>query len=246
MSDYKGLLVGIMALALAMPSAAEENHAGAGALVLEAPSIQARVFDFAQLRPELIKEAEQHASRIFRSAGVAVLWTAGSALDPEAHELEYRGQPDGASAPALICGDTNVCRLTVRIEPHSPARLQAGELAEALPFAHSGIRVKIYYDRVQASNAHGNTASAILGHVLAHEIGHVLLGTNRHARVGLMQASWDDLSFKLMASALLSFAPDEVRSMQERLSARQALITAAESRDQVVALSAGRRSLANK
>jgi hypothetical protein len=36
----------------------------------------------------------------------------------------------------------------------------------------------------------GIPESTILGRVMAHEIGHLLLGTNSHAPTGLMRASW--------------------------------------------------------
>ncbi|MEO5822443.1 MAG: hypothetical protein ABIT71_18195 [Vicinamibacteraceae bacterium] len=37
----------------------------------------------------------------------------------------------------------------------------------------------------------GLPVALILGRVTAHEIGHLLLGTNSHAPTGLMQATWD-------------------------------------------------------
>jgi hypothetical protein len=46
-------------------------------------------------------------------------------------------------------------------------------------------------DRVELlSTGREASASAILGHVLAHEIGHVLLGTTKHSDSGLMKAWW--------------------------------------------------------
>jgi hypothetical protein len=243
MRNYKGLLVGIMAVALVDPSAGKENHGRTGD-----PPVEARVYDAAQLPPDVILNAEYEASHIFHSARIALVWAAGSPLDAEAREVEYRTAPDAAGAAPLVCGaDANVCRLIVRIDPHSPRGLRVGELAEALPFARSGIRARIYYDRVQRLLGRpGNTASAILGHALAHEIGHILLGTNRHSRAGLMQSSWDDESFHLMANALLSFAPDEARSMRERLRTRHDAIASRESHDQVVAVSVPRKRFTNK
>ena len=37
----------------------------------------------------------------------------------------------------------------------------------------------------------GTSLATLVGRVSAHEIGHLLLGTNAHAAHGLMQASWD-------------------------------------------------------
>jgi hypothetical protein len=143
--------------------------------------------------------------------------------------------PGGGKAVPLACGaDADVCRLDVRLVANT-LHLRSSALAEALPFARSGVRVNVFYDRVQkVMDRHYAAASlaraqsgrwAILGHVLAHEIGHVLLGTDRHSPGGLMRAAWDHKYLDRMATAPLLFTPNEVRSIQQRLKTRQAALT---------------------
>jgi predicted metalloendopeptidase len=56
-----------------------------------------------------------------------------------------------------------------------------------------------------------------LGHILAHEIGHVLENVARHSDTGLMQANWtrDDISMMIWAG--LPFAPEDKALIRARM-----------------------------
>ena len=57
--------------------------------------------------------------------------------------------------------------------------------------AHAGALATIYPDRVtMIAREAGRRADLLLGRAIAHEIGHLLLGTTTHAATGLMQAMW--------------------------------------------------------
>lgn len=66
----------------------------------------------------------------------------------------------------------------------------------------------------------------ILGRVTAHEIGHLLLGTNSHAPTGLMQASWNLRRPHLEA---WRFTPADAAKIRSRLLSRgEAAVTTAD------------------
>jgi hypothetical protein len=46
---------------------------------------------------------------------------------------------------------------------------------------------------------------ALLSHVLAHEIAHVLQGVSRHSESGILKARWDREDFFLMQQHRLNF-----------------------------------------
>ncbi len=69
-------------------------------------------------------------------------------------------------------------------------------------------------------------AAVVLGHVLAHEIGHVLLGHNGHAREGLMKATWSATEQTAMRHRSLSFTAEEGGHLRQQLD-RGSLILAA-------------------
>jgi hypothetical protein len=85
----------------------------------------------------------------------------------------------------------------------------------------------VYPDRVKSTALTSNTTfGTLLGRVVAHEIGHLLLNRNMHAAAGLMKAHWtrDDLNNKDW-----SFADDEVATIQaaaERRNMRPAALAA--------------------
>ena len=56
----------------------------------------------------------------------------------------------------------------------------------------------------------------ILGHVMAHELGHLLLGTNSHSRDGLMVARWNRDDLARAARGDLLFRPEESRRMKSQ------------------------------
>ena len=63
---------------------------------------------------------------------------------------------------------------------------------------------------------------ALLGHVLAHEITHVLQGINRHSDGGVMKAEWDAADFEQMRSRTLPFTETDVILIERGLIARDA------------------------
>ena len=67
-------------------------------------------------------------------------------------------------------------------------------LGEAIVGGESGANtIATVYAAAIAERARrdGTSLATIVGRVSAHEIGHLLLGTNAHASHGLMRASWD-------------------------------------------------------
>jgi hypothetical protein len=77
-----------------------------------------------------------------------------------------------------------------------------GALAYALPYEK--VHIRVFYDRVRTlSGATGETN--LLGHVLAHEIAHILQGVVRHSETGLMKAQWNQDDRFRMCNRQMSF-----------------------------------------
>ena len=52
---------------------------------------------------------------------------------------------------------------------------------------------------------------ALLGHVMVHEITHVLEGVARHSSAGVMKAHWDLADYHAMTGRPLPFAAEDIR-----------------------------------
>jgi hypothetical protein len=88
----------------------------------------------------------------------------------------------------------------------APARTDSEILAAAMPFEGSTIR--IFYDHVRG--AERKPSAEKLGYVMAHEIGHMLEGTVRHSREGIMKARWSRQDAGPMFTGALGFADEDV------------------------------------
>ena len=86
--------------------------------------------------------------------------------------------------------------IRIDVEPKAAADLSSKATATAYPFSRNPQRITVYRDRVQAViSGRELSAAFILGHILAHEIGYVLLRTDAHADTGLMKARWTNGTF---------------------------------------------------
>jgi hypothetical protein len=135
--------------------------------------------------------AQMVASKIFAEIGVKIEWH----------------RQDSCPAEAL----------RISLSNSTPADLLPGALAYALPY--EGTHIVVFYDRVQKTVEPG-AAPYLLGHVLAHEITHILQGVNRHSASGVMKAHWESDDFLKMKWRPLSFTEEDVTLIHLSLDAR--------------------------
>ena len=174
-----------------------------------------RLYDQAQAPAGVVHAASDEASRLFRAAGIRISWEYPSSESPEDQGTDMTSaafrQPDVRSY------------VVVRLMRREPTNIFAGALGYSLPFAHRGAHVSIFYDRVETQALGANAPTyVILGHSIAHEIGHVLLGSSEHTRGGLMQGRWSPETWRLASSGLLAFSREEAERMNAGLQRFQA------------------------
>ena len=79
------------------------------------------------------------------------------------------------------------------------------------------------------------TPSVILGHAMAHELGHLLLGTNSHSASGLMRAHWTREDLTNASRGNLRFSLEQSLRIMNRLNTRESRETQAVAIDAVIA-----------
>ena len=172
--------------------------------------ISVRVFNYAEIPVETWMSTEVVASRIFNRAGITTVW------------LDCSLAPDGRYLLEECNLPVRAAEIILRIVPSSPAtyaRFGARTLGIAAP-PQKGIpgSVSVFFDRVEELTKGGTASSAvILGHAAAHEIGHLLLGSNSHSNVGLMRASWSRADLGQANSGELVFSQRETVAIRERV-----------------------------
>jgi hypothetical protein len=154
------------------------------------------------LSPELdfktVITAQGYATRIYSAIGVNLRWK-GSCTEAE------------LSAPGMI---------TLGVEWAAKAPVAASPMAQAVayPLRSSGTRITLYKDRLSSLIQRNPIfAAPVLGHVLAHEIGHVLLRSSQHSSEGLMKSFWCAQEQSDMRRRFLRFTESETAQILHNL-----------------------------
>jgi hypothetical protein len=161
----------------------------------------------------VLLDAEREAGRILRTAGLRAVWlecpvgrfTSGRKghceKAPEATDLRLR---------VLGAPLTNKFQDTV------------------FGFAVHPVLASVYYEnaaRRAKSDDADFEAPIILGCAIAHELGHLLLGTNSHSDAGIMQPRWESDQFRQLMIGNLVFATEQSKLMREQARTRMRLST---------------------
>jgi hypothetical protein len=164
----------------------------AAAVVL---TLQILVTNDARISPRVLCAAEQTTERLFGDIGVRIEW-----IDHVDHDLPMvvAFPPDGGAE-----------------------RLQVGVAAMGYTFRteepNPGGRALVFYDRIERrAQTSGTEVTRLLGAVMAHEIGHMLIA-NAHTQTGLMRGVWNDRDLHLINMEFLRFTSLEQRRMQQDL-----------------------------
>ncbi len=84
----------------------------------------------------------------------------------------------------------------------------------------AGCQADIFYEEIEKLRHETFVdAAIILGHVAAHEIGHLLLGSNSHSSWGIMRAHWNMEELARANKGLLFFTKSQSHRMSEKLCA---------------------------
>jgi hypothetical protein len=171
-----------------------------------ASSVTVRLYSDVQLSTQTLSQAEQEATRIFRQAGIETVWVqckpSPSPTDPR---CEF---PPGSKL------------LAMRIVPKA---LNAADSIFGMAFLSQeghGAYGDVFYESVETLHQQCNASvPRVLGHVMAHELGHLLLGSNAHTEIGIMRPHWFSEQLRAVERGALFFSPEQARLMRNRLGA---------------------------
>ena len=158
------------------------------------PQLTVVLYNDAGVPARVIESAKEAAERIYRDAGVAIVW---------------KDHADPA---------TGATELVVRIMDRS-LNLPGEDFGIAfLGGDGRGIQADVFYSGIEQLRRDSSANPArIMGHVMAHELGHLLLGMNSHSHLGIMQAHWTDQQLRLMSMGTLRFDNSQAKTIRARL-----------------------------
>jgi len=158
----------------------------------------------AAVREPVLRNAETSAARIFRAAGIDIVWVncgaREEAVDEEcgqvlsSNEFVVHIVPSGRTSSDLVFGVAFL-----------------GEDGK-------GKYANIFFDRVQEAHRElGAEISGLVGMVAAHELGHLLLGFHAHSCAGIMTAVWKESVVSQMQMGSLWFTHEQALRMRARI-----------------------------
>ena len=173
------------------------------------PRLQVFLYAYAPISSDHLKVAKEVATGIYTNVGIQVEWR-----ECYLAEGELKSNPE--------CSRLTPTTLVVRILPRSQA-----ERFKQPPFVfgfaqtvHSGgfgYYASVFYHRVEElSGIFTSSTPVVLGHVIAHEMGHLLLGHGSHSRTGLMTANWDRKELERVNQRTFIFNSQQAKEIRAR------------------------------
>ncbi len=167
------------------------------------PEVIVHMVDDGLLVGSVRVRAKAIATAILASAGVRLRWEKSNVAP---------------MVPIRTCGAGGIATtITVRFVKNADPTASHGALAAATPFAQDGVGIFVFYDRLQPMFDLLKQPEYLLGHVLAHEIGHQLMGTDSHSETGLMKARWSAMDIYGMPAGRMKFTPEFAQMIRRNL-----------------------------
>jgi hypothetical protein len=184
------------------------------------PVLTIHVSNRAEVDPIAVIQAERTATGIFKKVGVESRW------------VDSAQPSEGRLANSVYKGSFPLSHIQVTILPGLMANRLG--LPYNLPDDAMGLApgsgperqsVYVFYDRVEAfaakhiADTHADGAQ-ILGHVIAHEIGHLLLNDQTHSGTGIMRGPWNLWDVQNASYGHLLFTHRQAKAIKAEVSRR--------------------------
>jgi len=166
--------------------------------VFAAEQINVSICNLGGLKASVVRQAEAETQAVFRPSQIRIEWSdCDQVTGPHSFIVRLRGDKPPQTA--------------------GPSSLDAMGRA-FLGKDGNGYLADAYFQSVrELSNFHGSDTAALLGVVIAHELGHLLLGPG-HTPNGVMRSAWGSRELRAVGQRWLKFNRDQRAKMQRQLS----------------------------
>ena len=193
------------------------GHIAAAASSETSSAITVHVYNYAGVAPKTLTETEEVATGIFRKAGVEIRWadivlTAESSRANSAdHSTFTLADIQLSIFPREMYERTRVPNNVMGLAPGTGQDRRLVYIFDAnvearfwrLVGAHCGGRMERQVSKAQ-----------LLGHAIAHELGHLLLNQQVHSAQGIMRGEWGFTDYRDMTNGMLLFTPQQAELLR--------------------------------
>lgn len=195
-------LIFVLGLVVTGKASAVAQTAAAGS-VDTSLTVTIHVYNYAKVDHKTLIEAEKVGTGLFRKTGVETRW-----IDASDNKQQNRTSERSS----------DLTHIALNILPRAIGdRVEFSNEVMGLAPGTGPDRhlVYVFYDRIESANDTQLTrrdgihvpTSQTFGHVIVHEIGHVLLNVEVHPNIGIMRGGWDLKDLQEIAYGSLVFTP---------------------------------------
>jgi hypothetical protein len=170
------------------------------------PTITVFIYNRSHMRQQTLRDGEHIANDILLRAGLSSEWS--DCLGETGEALKECGQP------------TTDVRVVLTIVKHWNGPVGDGSrlgLAIQNP-PGQGVYCYVFQERLDqlVRDTHIDP-SRLLGHAIAHEIGHLLKGSDSHSPEGIMSAQWYGHHIDAMKRGAMGFTPEDMATIRTKM-----------------------------
>ncbi len=178
------------------------------------PELTLLVFNYAGLSSSQVKEIRARVFFVFEDVGIRTTW------------LDCRPGVEGHSLPAACLQPLGLSKLGIRLldQDTRPADSSHTALGHSYASETGGSLATVSCATIKRFSGGNQTSEiAFLGHVIAHEVGHLLLGPGAHSNEGIMKAHWIKTEMQQIAAARkgVLFSREQAERLKLCLALRQ-------------------------
>lgn len=184
-------------------------------------AIIVRVYDFAGIPAHEMARTQQEADAIFARSDVRLAWL-DCTMDSERRPADPTC--NAVSGPSVL----NLRLMPERMEPRQG--LAKGVFGFSLMSTTGGYSstTNVYVNRVSTiADGRKYRQPVVLGAIIAHELGHLLLGIGSHSKTGLMSLLWGPKALTAADQGTLSFSEKESSELEKAVAERSGAIVQA-------------------
>lgn len=171
--------------------------------------VTVQIYNTAKLPERIVSGAEAQADWMFQKAGIEVTWVNCPPVERER----------GADQVCKQYADPGLFVFSI-VEEAPDAAIHDCTLGFALPFAGSGNHAAALSPKIAGlADQYRLDFHIVLGHVIAHELGHLLFRSTAHGD-GIMRSSWNENDVMRMRQKRLWFTSEQVKQLRNGLGAR--------------------------